>query len=201
MPSGARLKFSEMWSLVDANRYGLLFEDLYPNELLVAIMWEESTFRNIREVGNGSHATGFGQVNDTEFWRFPEYGNMSTIRNKVLGDPGFSVKIVGMFIYDLHKKLGSREKALKAYAGVGAPGADQHNQNALNHWKECERLLIEAPYNFQTQYGDWVPIKSTLRKCLHAAKPNADGYLDDVLSDIDETPTDDSGAGDYIGGT
>jgi len=184
--SPLRTKFSSIWKLVKIHRYADL-PPVYSDELLVAIMWEESTFCNIREVRDGGKsgpAVGFGQINDTEFWRFPQY-TKADLANRILHSQEFSVKFVGMFLHDLHKKLnGNRVSVLKfGYAGVNV---NPVNIKAYNGWVSCEQMLKTFYRGAKTSDGYWVPVRSQLKQALHAAKPNADGFLDEVLDDISD---------------
>ena len=179
-----RLTYPTMWDLIKSSRFRSL-PAIYTDELLIAIFWEESTFCNIREVRKGGGfgpAVGFGQINDTEFWRFRECRKEQQT-NMILGDPGYSVTFVGRFIYDLHKRLnGNRQSVLKGYAGVNA---NPINIKAYNGWNACESILRQVHNKtFKTPDGHPIPNQAILRQALHAAKPNSDGFLDQVLKGI-----------------
>ena len=54
------LSFDKMADLV--NQYHWDHWDVFPDELILAIFWEESTFTNARQIGWKQGAVGFGQV-------------------------------------------------------------------------------------------------------------------------------------------
>ena len=54
------LSFDTMVDLVD--QYHLDYWQIFPDELILAIFWEESTFTNARQIGWKHGAVGFGQV-------------------------------------------------------------------------------------------------------------------------------------------
>ncbi|MCX6636313.1 MAG: hypothetical protein NT090_14725 [Acidobacteria bacterium] len=163
--------------------------------MLVAIMWEESTFCNIREIKkNGEYgpACGFGQVNDTEYWRFKnEFGTANEIRNRVLSNKAFSVKLVSLMLANMHSILKDRDAVLRGYAGIGTPGADQHNEDGYNHWLAAERVLLEALADPQKCYvgywGDAIPLRPYVEKALRAAKPNSVGFIDQAVRNMPVT--------------
>lgn len=164
----------------------------YTTALLVAIMWEESTFCNVREVKKGGKfgpACGFGQVNDTEYWRFKdEFGSVDEIRNRVLSDKAFSVKLVSLMLANMHSILKDRDSVLKGYAGIGTPGADQHNINGYTQWLNAERILLAALADPQKCYvgywGDEIPLKSHAANALRAAKPNSGGFIEQAVRNM-----------------
>ncbi len=178
-----RLHYVAMWELIKSCRYASLPAE-YTDELLIAIFWEESTFCNVREVrkdGSFGPAVGFGQTNDTEFWRFPQY-KKDQLRNMILNDPCFSVTFAGMFITDLHNRLKNRVSVLKyGYAGVKV---NPNNIKGYNGWLECERILISSPAVNPSPGGHPVPRRADLERALHAAKSNGDGFFDQVLAGI-----------------
>jgi hypothetical protein len=166
----------------------------YTTALLVVIMWEESTFCNIRERkdnGEFGPACGFGQVNDTEYWRFKkQFGTSDKVRNRVLADKNFSVRLVSMMLADMHRILKDRDAVLKGYAGVDAPGADQHNVDGYNHWLDAERILLGAladPKNcFVGYWGDTTPLRPFAERALRAAKPNSAGFIPQAVNNMPE---------------
>jgi hypothetical protein len=192
-----RFHFIAMWELIKSCRYASLPAE-YTDELLVGIFWEESTFCNIREVrkdGNFGPAVGFGQTNDTEFsWRFPQY-KKDELRNKILADPCFSVTFAGMFITDLHNRTlaelrlknkkvplgGVRVSVLYGYAGVNV---NPRNIEAYNGWIQCENILKNASAIILTPVGHLIPNCADIKRALHAAKNNADGFFDQILVGI-----------------
>lgn len=179
-----RLTYPLMWDLIKSSRF-LSLPAIYTDELLIAIFWEESTFCNIREVrrvGGFGPAVGFGQINDTEFWRFPEC-RKEQLTNMILGDPGYSVTFAGRFLYDLHQRLnGNRGSVLKGYAGVNA---NPVNIRAYNGWIACESILRKPHKNtFKTSAGHLIPSQAVLKQALHAAKANGDLFFDQILKGI-----------------
>ncbi len=182
-----------IWHAAVTERDSRLPQD-YTTALLVAMMWEESTFCNVREVkksGEFGPACGFGQVNDTEYWRFKQdFGSVAEVRNRVLTDRTFSVKLVSMMLVSMHSVLKTRDAVLRGYAGIGTPGADQHNVDGYMQWLAAERILLRALGNEQQCYvaywGDTIPLRPYLREALLAAKPNSAGFIDQALQNAPE---------------
>ena len=54
------LSFTRMAELVDQHHWD--YWQIFPDELILAIFWEESTFTNARQIGWKQGAVGFGQV-------------------------------------------------------------------------------------------------------------------------------------------
>jgi hypothetical protein len=162
-----------MWQLVKEGRYPAL-SPIYTDELLMAIMWEESTFCNVREMRDGGGfgpAVGFGQINDTEFWRFRMPKDV--LRAMILGSDKFSVYFVGMMINDLHTRLNNRDTVLRnGYAGVNVNPVNIH---AYEGWLAAEKILRSGAS------GGWMPSKETIALALRAAKPNSVGFIPEVL--------------------
>lgn len=171
-----RKKYSYLWKVLQEHRYPAL-SPVYTNELLMAIMWEESTFCNVREVRDGGGfgpAVGFGQINDTEFWRFGM--NKDVLRGLILGTDSFSVYFVGMMLNDLHKRIGNRDSVLRnGYAGVNV---NPVNIRAYDGWISAEKILRSG------SNGGSIPSKSVIAAGLKAAKANSEGFIDEVVSDL-----------------
>jgi hypothetical protein len=177
-----------MWKMVKANRPQSLPSD-YTDELLMAIMWEESTFTNVREVhkdGSFGPASGFGQINVTEYWRFASLGTKDQIRAKILSVEDFSVKLVGLFLADLHSRLKSKSAVLKnGYAGANV---NPVNINAYNQWLACEARLLGSNKTGKTG-GLVMPVRSEIVDALRLAKPNSDLFINQVVKDAPDTPS------------
>lgn len=178
-----RKTYVEMWKLLKANRPAEL-PSLYTDELLMAILWEESTFTNVREIrkdGSFGPASGFGQINDTEYWRFSKLGNKDQIRSKVLADEGFSVKLVGLLIADLHSRLKDKTSVLKnGYAGANV---NPVNINAFNQWIAAETRLLNASKSTKVD-GVTLAGRTDLELALQLAKPNSTAFIAQALKDL-----------------
>lgn len=178
-----RKTYAEMWKLVKANR-PLELPSMYTDELLMSIMWEESTFTNVRELhddGSFGPAAGFGQINDTEYWRFKQFGTKDQVRDKVLSDDGFSVKLVGLLLADLHSRLHDKTSVLKnGYAGVNV---NPVNIAAYNQWLACEAKLLN-PAQTCLVGGLTMPTRPALEEALRLAKPNSTGFIPQVVQGV-----------------
>lgn len=189
-----RESFQWIWHTAIVER-DIKLPAVYTTPLLVAIMWEESTFCNIREIkknGEFGPACGFGQVNDTEYWRFKEqYGTMVDVRNRVLCEKNFSVKLVSMMLAHMHGILKNRDGVLRGYAGIGTPGADKHNEDGYKQWLAAERIMLDAladpQKNFVGYWGDHTPIRPYAAQALKAAKPNSVGFIQQAVESLPET--------------
>ncbi len=180
-PSVKCLSFQEMWDLIIRHYYCELPTECNPSskssncpsskelleifspELLIAIFWEETGFRNIPQLlakGCGP-AVGFGQVQGAT----REKGNkISSIflacdfcgtkpvwePQEILCDDAKAVKITGMLLWRLYCLTGkNKEGALLNYAG----NAGNNRQPLVNGWIECEKTLKAGPKNIQ-EFGN-----------------------------------------------
>jgi hypothetical protein len=171
-----------MWHLLETYRYELLADDI-TNEVLIGLFWEESTFKNIREMDpNGNNAVGFGQVNTRELWRLipslklqgkcdPESGELVSrnehVANIMLADNGDCVALTTQMMVEFGNRRG---KVLSGWAN----GAT----SIVAKWAACEKKLdIEDPYSDdwvkETRYGHVIPRRAIVTEALNLARSGA----------------------------
>ncbi len=158
-----RLSFQEMWDLIIRHYYCELpddcncapccidkkqLRDIFSPELLIAIFWEETGFRNVPQINEKScgPAVGFGQVQDTHngvssIFQACKFCGISPIwtPQEILCDDAKSVKIAGMLLWQIFcskERNRNRKSALLAYVG-------NNRQSIVNGWVECEKRLQE----------------------------------------------------------
>jgi hypothetical protein len=181
-----RLDYITMWELIKTNRY-LGLPQPYSDELLISMFWEESTFCNIRQVyNNGSFgpAVGFGQAqvyaegSAGVLWRFSDYySSPDQLGNLILGDPGFSITFTGMLLANMHSILNNKEATLLGYSG--------QQGNKKSQWLASENeLLAYQGDTFTTPGGYVIPLREELETALTKAKPDGQGYYDQILQDV-----------------
>jgi Putative peptidoglycan binding domain len=174
-PVVKRFSFQEMWDLIIRHYYCELPKEckcspccespeellkIFSPELLIAIFWEETGFRNIPQLPCGP-AVGFGQVQGRVCEPHPkdpqkkvcvsgielacQFCGINPVwtSQEILCEDAKSVKIAGMLLWRLYC-LGAKTRngALLAYAG-------NNRQNIVNGWLNCEQSLrniwTEAP--------------------------------------------------------
>ena len=131
--------FEDMAKLVYDNNWQL--HDVFSDELLLAIFWEESQFNNIKQI-KGT-AVGFGQVEPAELWTLKKYGIHTNAKN-ILNDPAHSVEVTAYYLRHLYESQQATPKtratALKRYAGYWYDHAAWRLQ-IIAGWEACERAL------------------------------------------------------------
>jgi hypothetical protein len=148
------MPFTKMWDLILLNHW--MNVSVFPPELLIAIFWEESGFRNIRQDNrcrDASHqprehqacAVGFGQV-VAAFAKsvHPRLRDLfvAQVEQAILQSAELSVEATSYLLsynFDLRSK--DRRKALNEYA-TGDPNSSPHN---VPLWETCERALLSIP--------------------------------------------------------
>ncbi len=131
--------FEAMAKLVFDNNWQLY--DVFSDELLLAIFWEETQFNNIPQV-KGT-AVGFGQLEPAELWTLKKYG-ISTNAKNILNDPAHSVEVTTYYLRHLYEsqkaRPQTRAEALKRYAGYYYDRAGWRLK-IIAGWEACERGL------------------------------------------------------------
>jgi hypothetical protein len=156
------LSFSDMADLVD--KYHWDYWQVFPDELILAIFWEESTFSNARQVGWKQGAVGFGQVEPStvtlaNIWAKRDYpDDCHWTPAEILSSERKGVQITSRVLARYYEALGSVGSALNAYAG-------SKNAHIPPHWIRCRDSLAAM-----TDYGDTDAVKAALK----LAKPNSD---------------------------
>ena len=131
--------FAAMARLVYDNNWQLY--EIFSDELLLAIFWEETQFNNIPQL-RGT-AVGFGQVEPAELWTLKKYGVTTNAKN-ILNDPGHSVEVTAYYLRHLYESQKAtprtRGEALKRYSGYYYDRA-AWRLNLIAGWEACERAL------------------------------------------------------------
>jgi hypothetical protein len=131
--------FVDMVKLVYDNNWQMY--DVFTDELLLAIFWEETQFNNMPQV-QGT-AVGFGQLEPAELWTLKKYGIHTNAKN-ILNDPAHSVKVTTYYLRHLYESQKAtpktRAEALKRYAGWYFDHATWRLK-VIAGWEACERAL------------------------------------------------------------
>ena len=176
----ASMKFSEMVTLAANNNS---FCDAFPDELLLAIYWEETLFQNIAQTRglNGKRGIGFGQVQEDTFPLINQRMGMGYEAGLVLQDDDLSAEIASYALETFRRgfKSGNPVSAYKVgYAGATETGKfqvlDGRTRGAIADavW-QAGRDLVSCG----TDDLDGV------RKALMKARPVHGYILDAVLTD------------------
>jgi len=143
MPSLPDYTFQEMTSLAYANNTAMW--QVFTDELVIAICWEESQFNNIQQV-KGS-AVGLGQVEPKELPKLRQYGVYLDAK-AILNDPANAIEAVSyMLMHGYVTQTAapkSRREALKRYAGYYYDRA-AWRLGIITGWESCERALQAIP--------------------------------------------------------
>jgi hypothetical protein len=156
------LSFDKMVDLVD--QYHWDYWELFPDELLLAIFWEESAFTNARQIGWKQGAVGFGQVEPStvtlaNLWAEKKYpADCHWTPADILNSERKAVQITSRVLARYYEALGSPHAALNAYAGSS-------NLHIPPRWMHCCDKLVAMD-----DYSDEDAIKAALK----LAKPNSD---------------------------
>lgn len=156
------LSFDKMADLV--NQYHWDYWQVFPDELLLAIFWEESTFTNARQIGWKQGAVGFGQVEPStvtlaNLWARRDYPDDSNwTPGEILSSERKAVQITSRVLARYYEALGSVQSALSAYAGSSNAGIPPR-------WIACRNKLVAM-----SDYSDTDAVKAALK----LAKPNSD---------------------------
>ena len=156
------LNFYDMVDLV--NKYHWDNWQEFPDELILAIFWEESTFTNGRQIGWKQGAVGFGQVEPStvtlaNIWAKRDYpSDANWTPADILTSDRKGVQITSRVLARYYEALGSVDSALNAYAGSS-------NLHIPPRWKKCRDALLAM-----SDYSDSDAVKAALK----LAKPNSD---------------------------
>jgi hypothetical protein len=156
------LNFYAMSDLVD--QYHWDYWQIFPDELILAIFWEESTFTNARQIGWKQGAVGFGQVEPStvtlaNIWAKQNYpADCNWTPADILTSDRKGVQITSRVLARYYEALGSVDSALNAYAGSS-------NLHIPPRWKKCRDALVAM-----SDYSDSDAVKAALK----LAKPNSD---------------------------
>lgn len=177
-PTGTRgqnipLYLTEVWQLIRQNHTTNL--DVYPNELLVGLFWEESNFINTRGRVRPD-MIGFGQVWEGNFSALNSRYRRSFTPAGVLANNSQSVEIASLCL-DNARRDGqpatapprARRDALGYYA-TGTAGGWNH---VIDGWLRCMQMLQD---NYVSRYmGGGAPIADlvgvTIRQALWEGRP------------------------------
>jgi len=135
--------FRQMHGLVYDNNWQLY--QIFTDELLIAIFWEETQFNNIPQ--SGGTAVGLGQVEPSELWTLKKYG-VQTNAAAILASPAHAVQITSYYLRHLYESQQttwrSKSETLKRYAGYYWDKAAWRLM-AITGWEACERALQQIP--------------------------------------------------------
>jgi hypothetical protein len=156
------LSFSRMADLVNEHHWD--YWQIFSDELILAIFWEESTFTNARQIGWKQGAVGFGQVEPStvtlaNLWAKSTYpSDCNWTPADILTSERKAVQITSRVLARYYEALGSVRSALNAYAGSS-------NLHIPPRWIHCGDALRSM-----SDYSDTDAVKAALK----LAKPNSD---------------------------
>jgi hypothetical protein len=175
----ASKKLSEMISLLKDNNP---FSQSFPNELLIAIFWEETLFQNIEQVrgAEGKKGLGFGQVQEDTLPLIKVRMGRAFAKSLIAADDNMSVQVASYALETFRRgfKSGSPESAYKrGYAGATDEQKDQvldgrtRGQIADSVWQAYRDLVNCGLDN-----------RDGVRKALMRARPATSEVFDTVLN-------------------
>lgn len=165
------LTFAQMWNLAERSNV-LDTRSEFTTEILMAIFWEESQFRNIGQIGFESggrlRAFGFGQVQGETMEvinsLYKDRRHHYTA-DTVSGNNQWSVDLTVDYLRRLRTtfRSSSKRSILCLYGeGKGESQASANTLSVVNAWLDCERQLLAAKGNFTSE---------VILKALAAAVP------------------------------
>ncbi len=154
------LTFGKMWALAERGNV-LDTKGEFTTELLMAIFWEESMFKNIGQLdfesGGRMRAWGFGQVQVETMQMlnalYAERRHHYTPAS-VTGDQQTSVDMTIDYLRRLRTvlKASTKRSILCMYGeGKGESKASANTISTVNAWLNCESQLLAAGGNFTTE--------------------------------------------------
>jgi hypothetical protein len=177
----ARKTLKEMVNLTTKNNP---YSQSFPDELLIAIFWEETTFQNIEQIKGkkGEVGLGFGQVQENVLPLIKVRLHKAFPRGLITQDDNMSVEVASYALETIRQglKMGSAEAAYKqGYAGATKEGKNEvmpdgrtRGQLANDVWQAS--LALKA----RKSWDDKETVKAALRK----ARTASDAVFDTVLS-------------------
>ncbi len=155
----------------------------FPDELLVAIFWEETMFQNIEQIKgkNGQVGLGFGQVQEDSLPLIASRMGKSFARGLITHIDSMSVEVASYCLEALRRgfQTGSPESAYKVgYAGATPTGRNQildgrtRGQIADAVWSAHLDLVA------CTSWDD----RDTVQRALSKARPANSSIFDEIFS-------------------
>jgi hypothetical protein len=132
-------------------------------QIMLAIFWEESLFRNIPQIGGGK-GVGFGQVERQNFFFLTTpraqqlgYAVPGVTTNTTTLDDARSVQVASCVLLhlfhhpDAARSADRKEFAYQGYAGVKAAAGTSlsaaQRRAIIGNWKACEADLLTLPFS------------------------------------------------------
>jgi hypothetical protein len=172
-----------MRNLILDNLSNLRDQATFTPELLTAIFWEETQFRNILQIPAGP-AVGFGQVQPGTIDDVNRAFKTNFSAAKILQDDSASVLITSFTLSLLFKRLKSKVQALHGYAGSSVR---KENAPLPGRWMQCEAMLREIHADDYLTDGVYEHlafppnVETLIKSALKAAKFNSNP--DDAFPD------------------
>jgi len=178
----ASRKISEMISLTYDNNPHYQY---FPDELLIAIFWEETLFQNIVQFrgAEGKKGLGFGQVQEDTLPLIKVRMGKSFPPGMITSNDAMSVEVASYALETLRRgfQSGSAESAYK----VGYAGATEDGKNQVLDGRtrgQIANAVWQAGLDLARCGWD---DRDAVRAALMRARPANDSIFDDVL-DRDE---------------
>jgi hypothetical protein len=170
---------SEMISLTSANN---AYSQSFPNELLIAIFWEETLFQNIEQVkgADGKKGLGFGQVQEDSLPLIKVVMGKAFPKSLITADDAMSVQVASFALETFRRgiKSGRPESAYK----VGYAGADEAKKNQVLDGRtrgQIANSVWQASLDMQSCGLD---NRDGVRAALMRARPATSTIMDAILN-------------------
>jgi hypothetical protein len=170
---------SEMISLTNENNS---FNQYFPNELLIAIFWEETLFQNIEQIrgAKGKKGLGFGQVQEDSLPLIKVRMGKAFPKDMITGDDAMSVEVASYALETFRRgfKSGRPETAYK----VGYAGATEEQKNQVLDGRtrgQIANAVWQASLDLVKCGWD---NRDGVRAALMRARPASSSILDPILN-------------------
>lgn len=171
-------KLSEMISLTRANNP---FSQTFPNELLIAIFWEETLFRNIEQIKgeNGKKGLGFGQVQEDSLPLIKVVLGKAYPKSMITTNDAMSVEVACYALETFRRgiKSGRPESAYK----VGYAGADEAKKNQVLDGRTRGQIASSVWQASLDMVSCSLDNRDGVRAALMRARPATSAILDEIL--------------------
>jgi hypothetical protein len=174
----ASKKLSEMISLTHDNN---AFNQYFPDELLIAIFWEETLFQNIEQIrgAEGKKGLGFGQVQEDSLPLIRVRMGKAFPKSLITADDALSVQVASYALETFRRGLDSHspESAYK----VGYAGATKDQKNQVLDGRTRQQIANSVWQASLDMVSCGLDNKDGVRAALMRARPASSSILDAIL--------------------
>jgi hypothetical protein len=174
----ASKKLSEMISLTHDNN---AFNQYFPDELLIAIFWEETLFQNIEQIrgAEGKKGLGFGQVQEDTLPLIKVVTAKAFPKSLITADDAMSVQVASYALETFRRGLDSHspESAYK----VGYAGATKDQKNQVLDGRTRQQIANSVWQASLDMVSCGLNNRDGVRAALMRARPATSSILDAIL--------------------